>query len=686
MGEIVGEAPVLFDPFLAQRSCDQIQRFLVNKGYPHSTVTFDTIAHKKKIRVTYVLKEGEPLRINDVKYEIPDTAISRYILSDTSNTLLKKDVAFDIDKVQEERVRITNMLKNKGYYFFTKEDIVYDADTTRSHGKVDLTTHVFQGKDSLYAGYYPYTVNSINFFVGFDPKKALEKGSSYFSEFESMEYNGHRFFYQGKLKYHPKVLLRAISFQPGQTYMQKYVNSSYRGLTSLKTFRLVNIQFSDSGYNVARDIHKLDAFILLTPLPRQNYQIEAVGTHSSGNLGIGGNILYQNCNTFRRSELFEIKLHGAIERQTVMMEENDQQIQEYIPFNSLELGGESSLFFHTFLFPFTAEKFKIKHHPKTSLTIAYNFQQRPDFSRTITNVSFGYLWEGSTSGKKHFINPVEINFVQLPFKSKKFKYSIKNTFLENSYSDHFVVQGSYTYIISDLHLFNNKDLIFFRTTIESAGNLLGLAAPEIGLDMNAEGSYTVFDTIPFAQFIKSEADFRYFKSLWFGQKLVYRIFVGAGYPYGNLNVLPFEKRYFSGGANSIRAWNVRSLGPGSFVNTSTKYANQTGDIKIEANLEYRFKLFWVIEGALFADAGNIWDIYQQEDREGGVFNPNKFIYDIAIGAGIGMRFDFSFFIFRLDWGLKVRDPSMPDGSRIIITDGELSNSDHAFNIGIGYPF
>ncbi len=248
------------------------------------------------------------------------------------------------------------------------------------------------------------------------------------------------------------------------------------------------------------------------------------------------------------------------------------------------------------------------------------------------------------------------------------------------------MQGSYTYIISDLHLFNNKDLIFFRTTIESAGNLLGLAAPEIGLGKNPEGSYFLFDSIPFAQFIKCEADFRYFKNLWFGQKLVYRIFAGAGYPYGNLNVLPFEKRYFSGGANGIRAWNVRSLGPGSFVNTDSKYANQTGDIKIEANLEYRFKLFWVIEGALFADAGNIWDIYQQEDREGGVFNPNKFIYDFAIGAGVGMRFDFSFFIFRLDWGLKVRDPSMPAGSRIIITDGKLSNSDHAFNIGIGYPF
>jgi len=186
--------------------------------------------------------------------------------------------------------------------------------------------------------------------------------------------------------------------------------------------------------------------------------------------------------------------------------------------------------------------------------------------------------------------------------------------------------------------------------------------------------------------MKFESDFRYFKNLWFGQKLVYRLFAGLGYPYGNMKVLPFEKRYYCGGANSIRAWQVRSLGPGSFGNPGTRYANQTGDIKLEANLEYRFKLFWMMEGALFVDAGNIWDIYKQEDRETGVFNPETFYQDIAIGTGLGLRFDFSFFIFRFDWGLKVRDPSMPAGSRIIIGDGQLSRGDHAFNIGIGYPF
>jgi len=679
IGEIVGEEPVIFDPYLSQRSCEQMNRFLINKGYPKSEVHFDTIPGKKKIKVIYRINEGNPLKIEKVNYEINDEIIASYILNDTVNSLLKKDAVMDIEKIQSERLRITNMLKDKGYFFFTKEDIIYNADTTVIKDKAVLTTLIFDKKDSLYPGRHPYTINSINYFVGFDPKEALEKGSGYFNEFKSTEYNGYRFFYKEKLNYRPKVLLRAISIQPGQTYKMKYVNSSYRGLTSLKSFRLVNIQFSDTGYNVTPDKRMLDAFILLTMLPKQSYQVEAVGTHSSGNLGIGGNFIYQNRNTFRSCELLDIKFNGAIERQTVVIEENDEQIQEYLPFNSLELGGEASLFFHTFLFPFTPENFKIKHHPKTSLTLAYNYQQRPDFSRTISNVAFGYVWEGSTSGRKHYINPIEINFVQLPYISTKFKNSIRNTFLENSYSDHLVVESSYSYILSDLHPFNTKDLIFIRATFESAGNILGSIAPEIGLPKNENHSYTVLNT-PFAQFLKCESDFRYYKNLWFGQKLVYRLFAGAGYPYGNLDVLPFEKRYFCG------AWRVRSLGPGSSSAEGSKYANQTGDIKIEANLEYRFKLFWVIEGAMFADAGNIWDIYKQEDRENGVFVPSTFINDIAIGTGLGLRFDFSFFIFRLDWGVKVRDPSMPAGSRIIINDGNISPSDHAFNIGIGYPF
>lgn len=686
LGDIVGEEPVVFDPFMTQRSCEQISRFLINKGYPDARVTFDTIPKKKKkMEIKYLISEGNPLLIEKVFYQINDEKVQQYILEDTVNSLLKPNSIFDIELVQNERVRITQMLKNKGYFFFTRDDIVYTADTTQIKDKAILTAKIFDNKDTTYAARNPYELNSINFFVGFDPKKALETGNEYFSRFSVTDYKGYRFFHEGKLMYHPKVLLRAISIEPGQTYMQKYVNSSYRGLTSLKTFRLVNIQFSDTGYNVTRENRMLDAFILLTPLPRQSYQIEAVGTHSSGNLGVGGNLLYQNRNTFRSAEILDIKLHGAIERQTVVIEENDEQIQEFLPFNSMEIGGESSLFFHTFLFPFTPEKFNIEHHPKTSLTIAYNFQQRPDFSRTISNMTFGYVWEGKNAKSKHSVNPIEINFVQLPYISKKFRNSIRGTFLENSYTDHMVALGSYTYIISDLHPFGSRDVIFFRSTIESAGNLLNAIAPHIALNMNEDSNYTILKS-PFAQFIKFESDFRYFKSLWFKQKLVYRFFAGAGYPYGNMKVLPFEKRYYCGGANSIRAWQVRSLGPGAFGSQGMRYANQTGDIKLEANLEYRFKLFWMIEGALFADAGNIWDIYKQEGRENGVFIPSQFYKDIAIGTGIGLRFDFSFFIFRLDWGLKVRDPSMPEGSRIIINDGKLSKSDHAFNIGIGYPF
>ncbi|PKP20150.1 MAG: hypothetical protein CVU05_09770 [Bacteroidetes bacterium HGW-Bacteroidetes-21] len=686
IGSIIGEEPVIFDAFLTQRSCDQIEKMLINKGYIHALVTFDTISkRKKRMNLSYHIVTGKPITIEKVDYKFNIPEISNFILNDSANSLLKKNSLFDIDRLMEERIRLTNLLKNNGYYYFTKEDIVFYADTLDSPNKVVLTMLLNEKKDSTYAGYYSYKLNSVNFFVGFEPKMALETGPEYFTGFENIESGGNLYFFKNKLNYNPKVLRHAIAINKGQTYMQNYVNSSYKGLTSLKTFRLVNIQFSDTGHSINAEDRKLDCFILLTPLPKQSYQLEAVGTHSSGNLGLGGNIIYQNRNIFRNAEQFDMKLHGAIERQTVVIEENDAQLQEYLPFNSLEMGGEAKLYFHTFIFPYSTENFKTQHHPKTNLLLAYNFQQRPDFSRTITNATFGYFWEGKNSNNRHSVNPIEINYVKLPFISKKFRNSINNTFLENSYTDHLVVQGSYTYTLSDFKVVNTKNLIYLRSTVEAAGNILNSLAGYANLDKNEEGSYMLFKT-PFAQFVKAEFDFRYYKTLWFGQKVVYRAFAGLGYPYGNLKVLPFEKRYFSGGANSIRAWPVRTLGPGSYENSPLRVPNQTGDIKLEANLEYRFKLFWVIEGALFADAGNIWDIYKEEERESGYFDPNKFYNDIAIGTGIGFRFDFSFFIFRLDWGLKVRDPAMPSGSRLIITDGKLDRSDYTFNLGIGYPF
>jgi outer membrane protein assembly factor BamA len=277
--------------------------------------------------------------------------------------------------------------------------------------------------------------------------------------------------------------------------------------------------------------------------------------------------------------------------------------------------------------------------------------------------------------------------VNLPFITRRFSRSIRGTFLENSYTNHTVGVTSYSFIFQDPTLNKKRDIVYLRGTAESAGSLL-TGINELRKADKVDGYYQLLGT-QYAQFIKAELEFRYLRKLTQGTKVAYRIFSGFGYPYGNTDVLPFEKRYFCGGANSVRAWAVRSLGPGSFNDSASGVFNQTADIKLEANLEYRFRMFWLLEGALFVDAGNIWDIRSQTERPGASFNPALFYNDIAVGYGIGLRFDFTFFVFRVDWGLKGRDPSQPTGSKWVMWHKNQLPADysfHAFNIGIGYPF
>jgi outer membrane protein assembly factor BamA len=244
---------------------------------------------------------------------------------------------------------------------------------------------------------------------------------------------------------------------------------------------------------------------------------------------------------------------------------------------------------------------------------------------------------------------------------------------------------NYSLIFTNQNLQKSKDFIYFKFNSELAGNILYAAFKASGAE-KTDGAYELFK-VSFAQYALGDIDFRYYNILNPGNKIVYRFFAGAGLPYKNSTALPFEKQYFSGGANSIRAWQVRDLGPGSYIDTThTTYSNQTADIKLEANLEYRFKLFWVLEGALFVDAGNIWAINNNDNREGAQFKFDRFYKDIAVGTGFGTRFDFSFFIFRFDLGIKTRDPEYPDGQKWVFGSRQLGRNDFVLNLGIGYPF
>lgn len=681
IGNVVGEEPVVFDVTKTEKSCEQIKSYLTNKGYYYSNVT-DSITqkHKKKVNVTYYIETNTLYKIRNVNFKISDERVSSFILPDSTSTILKKGVNFDSDILQNERLRITEKLRANGYYYFSKEFVEFEADTSVGNFNVDISiviknNNVQKGDETFIEKHKQYLIDTVFFYTDFDPKLALQEREKYFKNFDTIQQNGYYFISTNGIKIKPKVLIRANYLFKGNYYDVHDVDRTYRNLTSLKTFRLVNIKFENSP-----GINYLNSYIQLTPLSKQSYKLEIEGTNSSGNLGIAGNVSYQNRNIFGGAQLLDSKVRGAIERQSAVIRENEQQIQQYLPFNTIELGSESKLYFSTFLMPFNMEQFVKRRNPKTSVSISYNYQQRPDYTRTISNATFGYIWQGNKN-LKHFLNPSEFNYVNLPYISWKFRNSINGTFLENSYTNHIVTVTSYGFLFNDANYGKRHDNLYVRGQFESSGNILTFYN-NINNSKKVDGSYQLLNT-RYAQFVKAECDLRYYHKVTNGTKMAYRAFGGIGVPYGNLNVLPFEKRYFAGGASSIRAWPVRSLGPGSYYDTLN---NTSADIKLEANLEYRFKLFWVIEGALFVDAGNIWDLKKNDERPGAVFEGKDFYNDIAIGYGFGMRLDFSFFIFRIDFGIKGRDPSQPVGERWLQWHRKIQPADYSFNLGIGYPF
>ncbi len=681
----IGEEPVIFDEIATEKTTNQLRLYMRNKGYYDARVTDSVILKKKTASVIYRIKPNVPYRIRNISYYFEDTTLRDPVLKDTVNSLIHRGGLFDMNVLQQERERIETMLKNKGYYNFSKEFIYFDADTALINHKVDLEMgikkYVIRNRDNLsrVVDHKKYKIRNVSINMNYEPGIDVENEKIDVNKIDTLKYDGLRFLYVKKPLVKPQVLAQSDYILPGDLYRLDNVTKTYNHLSSLRLFKFVNMQFYEvekkNSYEKA-DTGSLDCVIQLSPYTLQSYTVEVEGTNSSGNLGIAGNVIYQHKNLFGGAEALDFKIKGAIE---TLQEAYGRKFN-----NTLELGTEAKISIPKFLLPFRTEGFIKKFNPKTLLTIAYNYQRRPDYTRTIANASFGYYWHGNRY-LNHTVNPIEINLVKLPSISSTFKDQIAGTYLENSYQQHLVAVSNYSFTFNNQNIKKNTDFMYFRFNFEEAGNLL-TTFNDLIHSHKVDGSYQLFGT-QYSQYLKSDIDYRYYQQINESDKLVYRFFAGAAYPYGNAKAIPFEKEYFGGGANGIRAWQVRNLGPGSYhEETPSAYPNKMADMKLEANLEYRFKLFWVLEGALFMDAGNIWAITSADERPGALFKWNKFYKDIAIGAGAGTRFDFSFFIFRFDVGLKLRDPSLPSGSRWIPGSRPLTAKDFGFNIGIGYPF
>lgn len=684
----IGEPPEVFDPALVFASEERLEQYLENKGYFRGNVDSEVSfrERRQKVNVKYQIKTGDQYTIQKISYHFSDSSLQELFFRNESNILLEQGTPFDFNLLEKQREEIVNLFRNKGYYYFSNDDVSYLADSTKTEKEIILDIFVGNSDgEEAERKYLPYNLN--HFFLYILP------GSSSFTSLQSPEtsfsdttyFNDITLFNSAEVKYRPALFEGLMQMNIGSLYRLEDARNTFNTFNRLRQFRFIDIQFQET--QAVQDTQLLDCHIRLSPMSKQAVSFDVEGTNTSGNLGIAGNINYRHRNMFRGAEVFQVNFRGAMERQQRVVE----NVPEY--FNTRELGIETSLTFPKLLGPGRLINVFRDFLPKTIFTLGYNFQRRPEYTRTISNIKFGYDWMTSEY-RKHTLNVVDFNMVRLYQFDPEFINFIKDLYIKSSFTDHLILASDYSFIYNTQEPVVMKNYSYLRFNFETAGNALWLLS-EIAnrqemqtvdtLGLGSASYYRMLNT-RFAQYIKSDIEFRYGYIIDRYNTIVGRAFLGVGLPYGNFDVLPFEKKYFTGGANGIRAWQVRSLGPGTYRAPANAYPNQSSDIKIEANIEYRFNLISFLQGAFFFDAGNIWAINEKDNRPGAQFKFNEFYKQIAAGTGVGFRFDFSYFIFRLDVGMKLRDPSQSDANGWIIGHRPLKSDDFNLSFAIGYPF
>ncbi|MDA3865391.1 MAG: BamA/TamA family outer membrane protein [Salinivirgaceae bacterium] len=685
IANVIGEEPVVYDRFLAGKTTRQFEKYLQNRGYYHAQVRDSVVREGQKIDLYYIIKTNEPYIVNIVDYKFADPSLKKLILADTSSGFVNPGEIFDVELFRKERNRITRQMKESGYYFFRKEFVTFDADSTVMPNAVNVICNIeqFERKNDdgkvIRENHRKCRIQDIYLFPEFDAKRAITDQRAYFNTFDTIQQEEYDVVYTDNLKVKPDVIIQANTIKEGSIYDIRKVESTSRYLNLLSFFKLVHIQFEPTA-QTNDSVIWLKAHYQLTPYTLQSYTVELEGSNTGPNWETGANISYQHRNIFRGAELMEIKVKGALEATGDVIGEEQSKSFE---FNTYEYGAGIRFEFPKFLIPFQRRGFYRKFRPQTATAFQYNYQQRPDYTRTLLRGSFGYFWNSSRN-MRHVVTPIELNSVRLPKADSTFLVEIENNnYLRNSYDNYFITASSYQMTFSNQNYLIDRDYLYLKTNIEFSGNILNALHTITDRD-TVDGSYQIFNT-RYSQYVKTDVDFRYYSVFNSKNRLVSRIFAGVGASYGNANSLPFIKQYFGGGASGIRAWRARDLGPGTFIDSSD-YPNQTAGLKIEMNLEYRFKLFWMLEGALFLDAGNIWAIAKQDNRTGAQFHFDKFYRQLAVGSGVGLRFDLSFFVFRLDAGLKMFDPAIDSRNTWVRKHRKWGKDDYQVHFGIGYPF
>ena len=676
----MGDAPRIYDARVAEETRMQILGAVQNKGYLGAQVYLEEKIKKNRLDTYYRISSGKPYIISSIDYNVEDYVIRDLLMNDSIHSGLKVGERFDVNQLEEERNKITQFLLNRGYYRFNKDYITFQADTVNGTYRIDLTMNIGLNNmpnSSETSLHRQYSIRNVNYLmdVDYSPNNGVN--------LDTMSYGGINILYDKKLFLRPGVIDSHNRIVPGKLYSNRDVMSTYSSLSRLGILKYSNIRFVE---HLENDSAYLDAFVYLSKNKNKMLSFQVEGTNSAGDLGAAASVTYTHRNLFKGSETFTIKVRGAYEAVT--------GLEGYANNNYTEYGVESSLDFPEFMFPFLTSDFKKRVNAKSEVSIKYNWQIRPEFERTLASAAWSYRWN---SGRRanHRLDVLDINYIYMPYRSNTFIEYLNymdevNPLLRYSYEDLFIVRLGYTYTYNSAGVTTQqtakKSSYSIRFNIEESGNLI-YGFSKLIHKKPSDGESFRMGNISFAQYVKTDFDFA--KNIMIDDRnsLVFHIATGVAIPYGNSKSLPFEKLYFSGGANSVRGWSVRSLGPGRYHGNSGSldYVNHTGDIKLDLNVEYRTHLFWKLNGAAFIDAGNVWTLKSRYSDDTGQFAFNRFYKEIAVSYGLGVRFDLDFLILRFDGGMKAINPMESGADRFPVIKPDFSR-DFAFHFAVGYPF
>lgn len=555
---------------------------------------------------------------------------------------------FSINNLENERKRITNILSDSGYYKFNKDYIIYEADSTRTNDSIDVNLKLMKfraNSKSPEKDHNRYYINKVNF--------TSADGD--------------------KIKLRRSVLSDNLAIKEGAPFCEHDLQTTYNNFARLQAVKYTNIRFEELP-----DTSLLNCNIQLSTNKPNTISFQPEGTNTAGDLGAAASLTYENRNLFHGSEMLSIQLRAAFEAITGL---EGYQAEDYEEYNI-----EGRLMFPRFIAPFLSENFRRNSNAHSELTVSYNLQNRPEFHRRVFTAAWKYLWNAPKQNSTYRFDLIDLNYVYMPWISEKFKEdyldddSNRNAILRYNYEDLFIMKMGFgmTY---------NNGVHAIKANIETSGNILSLLSGVSKFDKNSQGQYTLFN-IAFAQYVKADFDYTRLFTFDWRNSLALHFGFGIAYPYGNSKILPFEKRYFSGGANSVRGWNVRELGPGKFKGTDGRldFINQTGDMKLDFNLEYRTALFWKFNGAFFIDAGNIWTLRSYADQPGGQFKFDEFYKQIAVSYGLGIRLNLDYFILRLDMGVKAINPAYTTTEEHYPIISPNFKRDFSLHFAVGLPF